>query len=259
MAGPIRDEDEIRKRATRRLIVAVALVGVAAGILTWLSHYKPTPPVTRPAPEAVSPPPIVAAEPVPEPAAPPPPAGEAPAPAPEPPLPAAGEPATTAAPFAPAVEAPAVPPAPDAKPAPGVGTKSGAAPEPKAAPAPGAQPAALPPTLGPPPPPKVESRPLPPPGPGPRAATPEPQKPLIKAQPAAPTPPPAAPGGYIVQFGVFANPQNALQLVERLRAAGIEAQTETRVMLPPFKTRAEAEAALARLREKGISAVVVAR
>jgi DedD protein len=74
----------------------------------------------------------------------------------------------------------------------------------------------------------------------------------------APTPAPA-PAGYVVQFGVFANPQNALQLVERLKQAGIAAQTETRVQLPPFKTKAEAEAALAKLKEKGISAVVVAR
>jgi cell division protein FtsN len=58
---------------------------------------------------------------------------------------------------------------------------------------------------------------------------------------------------------VFANPQNAQQLVERLKQAGIEAHTETRVQLPPFKTKAEAEAALAKLKEKGVSAVVVAR
>jgi cell division septation protein DedD len=78
------------------------------------------------------------------------------------------------------------------------------------------------------------------------------------AQPVA-APPAPAPSGYVVQFGVFANTQNALQLVERLKQAGIAAQTETRVQLPPFKTKAEAEAALAKMKEKGISAVVVAR
>jgi DedD protein len=62
-----------------------------------------------------------------------------------------------------------------------------------------------------------------------------------------------------VQFGVFTNTKNALQLVERLKRAGIAAQTETRVQLPPFKTKAEAEAALAKMKEKGINAVVVAR
>lgn len=225
MAEPVADSDEIKKRATRRLIVAVALVALAAGILTWLSHYRPKPPVTRPAPESVTPPPIIAAPPVAEqpPVTPVEPAAEAPPPPPETPAPTAPPPA---------------PPAPE-KPKPGP----------------------LPPTLGPPPPPKVEQRPLPPPGPGPK--TQAPTHPLVKAEKepaaAAAAGPAHPPTGYVVQFGVFANPQNALQLVERLRAAGIEAQTETRVFLPPFKTRAEAEAALARLKEKGIQAVVVAR
>jgi DedD protein len=62
-----------------------------------------------------------------------------------------------------------------------------------------------------------------------------------------------------VQFGVFSNPQNALQLVERLKQLGIEAQTETRVQLPAFKTKAEAEAALAKMREKGLNATLIAR
>jgi DedD protein len=224
MAEPPVDSEEIRKRATRRLIVAVLLIGLAAGVLTWLSHYKPTPPVTRPAAETVPPPPIIAAEPAP-PAAP---APEAP-PAEQTPAPSA-EQAPAAAPAPPPPETPAAPPPP--------------------APA-GKAPAEAP------PPPKVVAKPLAPPPPAKPA---EAVKPLVRAEP-APTPPPPAhpPAGYVVQFGVFNNPQNALQLVERLRAAGIEAQTETRVMLPPFKTRAEAEAALARLKEKGISAVIVQR
>lgn len=227
MAEPMA-EDEIKKRATRRLIVAVSLVALAAGILTWLSHYKPTPPVTRPAAETVPPPPIIA---------------PAPEPAPEatPVTPAPGEPVAESG------QPPEPPPAPPAT----------ATPSPSAG---------LPPTLGAPPPPRVASKPLPPPGP--KTPPAEVVKPLVKAEPAAPAAPaavpapaaaPHGPSGYVVQFGVFANPQNALQLVERLRAAGIEAQTETRVILPPFKSRAEAEAALARLRAKGIDAVVVAR
>lgn len=231
MAEPIA-EDEIKKRATRRLIVAVSLVALAAGILTWLSHYKPTAPVTRPAAETVPPPPSIA---------------PAPEPAPEttPVAPAPGEPVAETG------QQPEPPPAPPAAPTP--------------APSAGG----LAPTLGAPPPPKVASKPLPPPGPGPKPQPAEVVKPLVKAEPPAPSAPatapaapaaaPHAPSGYVVQFGVFANPQNALQLVERLRAAGIEAQTETRVILPPFKSRAEAEAALARLKAKGIDAVVVAR
>lgn len=219
MAEPVPDNDDIKKRATRRLFVAVALVGIAAGILTWLSNYKPSKPITtQPTPDTVVPPPIIAPEP---------------------------------APIAPAEQpAPEQPPA--AQPAPEAG-----------------QPPTAPPTLGAPPPPKVVSKPLPPPGPGPKAPAPEPAKPLVKAEqaaaqpatqpPATPAaPPPHPPSGYVVQFGVFSNPQNALQLVERLKQAGITAQTETRVQLPPFKTKAEAEAALAKLKEKGISAVIVA-
>ena len=73
---------------------------------------------------------------------------------------------------------------------------------------------------------------------------------------AKPTP---LPNGYVVQFGVFSNPQNAQQLIERLKQAGIEAQTETRVQLPAFKTKAEADAALAKMKAKGISATLLAR
>lgn len=216
MAEAVPDNDDIKKRATRRLFVAVALVGIAAGILTWLSNYKPTKPITtQPTPDTVVAPPIIAPEPTPvTPAEPP-----------------AGAP--------PATEASAATPIPEAGP---------------------------PPTLGAPPPPVVVSKPLPRPGPGPQPSAPEAAKPLVKAEPApSPTTPaappaaaPRAPAAYVVQFGVFANPQNALQLVERLKQAGIDAQTETRVQLPPFKSKAEAEAALAKLKEKGISAVIVA-
>lgn len=228
MAEPIRDDDEIKKRAARRLIVAVGLVGIAAGILTWLSHHKPAPPVTRPAPET-APPPIIAAEP--------------PAPAPAP----TGETAEPAPP------APSAPPAPERA---ATGSVTPGSPPPP--PPPAAKPGGLPPTLGAPPPPRVTETPsAPSPGPHPPAVAPA--RPLVKAEAAPPPTPAHAPTGYVVQFGVFSRPENALQLVERLRAAGIDAQTETRVMLPPFKTRKEAEAAVAKLREKGISAVVVAR
>jgi DedD protein len=216
MAEPVLDNEDIKKRATRRLFVAVALVGISAGILTWLSQYKPSQPITtQPTPDTVVGPPTIAPEPAPIAAAP--------------------------------AEAPSLEqmPPPEAPPA--------------------TAPPALPPTLGAPPPPKVVSKPLPPPGPGPKATpSPEAAKPLLKAE-QAPAPVPAgtqappAPSGYVVQFGVFTNTKNALQLVERLKRAGIAAQTETRVQLPPFKTKAEAEAALAKMKEKGINAVVVAR
>ena len=226
MAEPVLENNEIKRRAIRRLIVAVALGLGAGGILTYLSYYKPAKVVTKPAAEALPPPP--------------------------PPIVTGPEPQ-------------AVEPAPTAQPLP--------EPPPADMPAPPATPIPAP---AAPPPPSVSTKPLPAPGPGPKKASIEPQKPLVKAEPAKPAPaaqpapaapqPPAAapkpapaPSGYVVQFGVFSNPQNALQLVERLKQAGIAAQTETRVQLPAFKTKAEAEAALAKMKEKGISATLIAR
>ena len=229
MAEPVLENHEIKQRAIRRLIVAVVLVLVAVGILTYLSYYKPAKVVTKPAAEALPPPPppIVTG-----------------------PEPQAVEPAQASQPLP--------EPPPIDMPAPSV--------------APVLAPAA-------PPPPSVSTKPLPAPGPGPKKASPEPLKPLVKAEPlklasqAAPTPPSPqatpqptiapkpspAPSGYVVQFGVFSNTQNALQLVERLKLIGIEAHTETRVQLPAFKTKAEADAALAKIKEKGVSATMVTR
>lgn len=232
MAEAAQGDNEVKQRALRRLMVAVVLVLVAVGILTYLSYYKPSKVVTKPTPDTLPPPPppiVTGPQPV-QPA----PSGE---PLPElPPLPAPTE-----------TPPPATPPA-------------------------------TPQAVSPPPPPTVASKPLPPPGPGPKktpapapatqvSPAPATQKPLVPAQAtpapalAAPAPKPAAPppAGYVVQFGVFGNPQNALQLVEKLKQAGIDAQTETRVQLPAFKSKAEAEAALAKMREKGITATIVAR
>ena len=224
MAEPVLENNEIKQRAIRRLIVAVVLVFFAVGILTYLSYYKPAKVVTQPATETLPPPPppIVTG-----------------------PEPQAVEPAQVAPPLP-------DPPPPDA---------------PSALPAPIA-----------PPPPTVSTKPLPTPGPGPKKTAAEPSKPLVKAEPQKPAPlaapstqapqpvaattkpaPLPAPSGYVVQFGVFSNPQNAQQLVERLKQIGIEAHTETRVQLPAFKTKAEADAALAKMKEKGISATLLAR
>jgi len=67
---------------------------------------------------------------------------------------------------------------------------------------------------------------------------------------------PPAGRGYVVQLGVFTNPGNAQELVERLRRQGIRAYTETRVHVGPFLNRAEADKAQAELRRLGISGVV---
>jgi len=225
MAEAVQEKDEVKQRAIKRLLVAVVLVIIAVGILTYLSYYKPTKVVTKPTPETLPPPP--------------------------PPIVTGPEPQIVQP--APAEALPELPP-------------------PLPAEAPATQPEPTP--LPPPPPPAVSSKPLPQPGPGPKKVPtsapkpleqkPEELKPLVPAQnapQAVPTPskPSAGGQGYVVQFGVFSNPQNALQLVEKLKQAGIAAQTETHVQLPPFKTRAEADAALAKMREKGLTATVVAR
>jgi DedD protein len=95
---------------------------------------------------------------------------------------------------------------------------------------------------------------------------PEPQKlaEAPKTAEKAPSPPPApAPSsqppakGYAVQLGVFSNPANATQMQEKLAQHGIKSYTETKLNVGPFQNKEEAEAALAKLRGLGINAVVV--
>lgn len=57
--------------------------------------------------------------------------------------------------------------------------------------------------------------------------------------------------GYNVQLGLFNNLENAQKLIAELKSKGIEVQSETRVHLAPFRTRAEAEQAVAKLRAMG--------
>ncbi len=100
----------------------------------------------------------------------------------------------------------------------------------------------------PPPPPKVSNAPktLGAPSSAPRAT---------------PTPPPAtqpAPMGerFVVQVGVFSNPDRARELVARLKKQGINAHMETRVQLGPFANQAEAEKAQAQMRKLGMQTLV---
>lgn len=57
---------------------------------------------------------------------------------------------------------------------------------------------------------------------------------------------------FLVQVGVFSNHVNAEELVTKLQAAGIPAQIESRVQVGPFASRAEADAARAKLKGLGI-------
>jgi DedD protein len=133
----------------------------------------------------------------------------------------------------PIVSAP--PPAPTLAPEPPLGTEEAPAP------------------AEPPPPPVVGKLPEPAP------AAPSAAKPTQPPAPAKPMPGaivPAAKGGYVVQLGVFSNPDNARELVEKLRQQGIRAEMETRVHVGPFLNRAEAEKAQAELRKLGLTPVV---
>lgn len=74
--------------------------------------------------------------------------------------------------------------------------------------------------------------------------------------PAVPTPPRLF-SGYALQAGVFADPRRAEELQARLVEAGIPATIEARVQVGPFKTRAEANAARAKLNALGIESVLL--
>jgi cell division protein FtsN len=152
-------------------------------------------------------------------------------------------------------------------------------PAPEAAGPPSAEPA---PAMPPPPPPVVSNEPLAPPAvkPVPSAreqpvaphATAEAGKappqaaaahapPLAGAKP-APVPVPAAAErvkGFVVQTGVFSSHENALALQSKLQEQGLPSFLETRVVVGPFRTRAEADAATKRLRAIGLSGLVSQR
>ena len=95
------------------------------------------------------------------------------------------------------------------------------------------------------------------------APPPAAQKPAVAAPPPpvfappppiAPAPPPShASVGYQVQLGLFSNLDNAARLVEKLQRQGITVKTETRVHVGPFQSRAEAEEAMTKLKELGLS------
>jgi len=210
---------ELKKRATRRLVVAVVLVLAAVAVLTILGRQKTaTPPVaTEPAapqiaaPITPAPPAIVEAPPeVPAEATPPPEQAPAAQPAEPPPPPQVVNNQLRAAP-AQKTAAPALPPA--------TRTTSQAVVPQQPAPAAPAKPAAMP-----------------------------PEKPAVEA---------AGPKGYVVQLGVFSNFANAQALQTKLAQNGIKSYTETRVHVGPFQNKAEADQALAKIRAMGIGAVVV--
>ncbi len=110
-----------------------------------------------------------------------------------------------------------------------------------------------------PPPPKVSNNGL-----QPRPQTsPQPAFPSVTTPRPTPAPPAAKPlpqevtgKGYVVQLGVFSNPDNARELVNKLNKQGIRAQMEARVQMGPFLNRQEAEKAQMEMRKLGYNALL---
>lgn len=93
--------------------------------------------------------------------------------------------------------------------------------------------------------------------------TADPSVPVPRAEPARPAssigtvPPRPVANGYVLQAGVFASHQRAEELLAKLQLSGIPATIESRVQVGPFKTREEADAVRAKLRELGISEAIL--
>lgn len=84
----------------------------------------------------------------------------------------------------------------------------------------------------------------------------------LPTPPAPATPPAQAPlsrlfKGFALQAGVFTDPRRAEDLHAKLMLEGIPSSIESRVEVGPFKTRAEAEAARAKMKSLGIDTVLL--
>jgi DedD protein len=237
------EQEDVRKKALLRLAVAGGVTAAALGGLWWLDRSDSPRPVADTAPE-----PIVAAPPAQVEA----PETEAPPTEPEPVDPTEATAATDAASTESeaATSAPANPPLPvDLPPPPRVNKALLPAARPAAAGRPeqttaGAAPIA------------PAARPS---GSGASVSAAAKAAPAAPAHPVSqPATPPASAGGtsFVVQLGVFSNPDNARELVEKLRKQGVRAHLEARVQLGPYLNRAEAEKARLEMRKLGYNALL---
>jgi DedD protein len=211
------ENEDVKKKALLRLAIAGVVTAAALGGLWWLDQSGN---VAKKHPAAVAPAPIVAA-----------PRPETPAPATEPLVtPEATAPTqetTTPTPPAPSDQATeSTPPPPRVSNAPRT---------PMAVPA---QPFA--------------PRPLPKNTPTAAPAV----APPATLTPPAPATPSASSKGFVVQLGVFSNPDNARELVDKLNKQGIRAHMEARVQIGPFLNRQEADKAQSEMRKLGYNALV---
>ena len=235
LPGLSQDEKQLVRRAMRRLAIALALIAAAIAGLALLDRYNATQKRSQ--------------APFPEPRALPQPAGRQPT-----------EPSPTAPPT------PSTVPQPQQPPPPPVVSNEAMAPSESARPkateeVPGIKPP--PPQLKPTPPQAVMKAPTSvtaKPQETPPSGTAPAQKPTSeKAIAAAPSKAvePSAPKGYLVQVGVFTTSENARALQAKLAQKGIPSFIETRVVVGPFKDRAEADAVNKQLQEMGLQGVVV--
>jgi DedD protein len=217
------ENEDVRKKALLRLAVAGIVTTAALGGLWWLDQSGSSAP-----PTASSPAPIVAA-PAPEVAAP------QTEPQPEAQADAGAEPVDD---MPPGVDAGAAAPPP-----PRVSNNMVVS---------GKNPGSTPPSL----PTQAAVQPHSAPAVQPAASpTTSPAK-TAPPPPAKPVAAPANGNNFVVQLGVFSNPENAREMVEKLRKQGIRAHLEARVQLGPFLNRAEAEKAQAEMRKLGYNALL---
>jgi DedD protein len=218
------DERALKQRAMRRLALALALIVAAIVGLGLLDHYSGRKRTATPQAPSTEPPPI------------------------------ATLPQPQVEPTKPAVEAPVAQPAPALPPPPPPSVEEQANAPASAGTSPGSAPAA---GAG-----QSSS------GAGPSRsnhAAPPAGKPGVPAQTTAapsasgPVPTLQAREGFVVQLGVFTTVENAQALEAKLKEQGIPVFLETRVVVGPFRDRAEAEAAHRKLKALGVGGVIVER
>jgi len=244
---------EIRSKLLARLAVAGVLVAVLLGVLAFFDYLATAPDeseeqvFTQPvpvAPKKEASQPVTPAENLPAP--PEPEKAEAPVEPPPPPQVEAHQPAVVEVkPEAVVEKRPKLPLTVEA-------TKKPQAPSPAAVPVPAPVPEATtaPSNILPPPRAAVQSEPAPP----------KPAARIVDVRPAPAVMPPAVSrlfSGFLLQAGVFSSVQRAEELHARLTLSGVPSTLETRVQVGPFKTRQEAEAAQAKLKELGVETILV--
>lgn len=246
MAQPVSDEAlQLRKRARRRLVGAIALVAIVVLVVPWFIDTAPPPPLKDV--EIVIPPV--------------PPADKQFPPAPETAAPDAAPASSDAGAQAPAAPADPAPAPAEAAVSPS-GSGSAGAPEAPAAEAPVARPEPTPPATARPAEKPVEK-------PADKRVEKRADKPAEKPHDKPKATPPAKPAttaippskGHVIQLGAYSDRENATQLLSKLRAAGLPGYvepvktpdgTKTRVRCGPFATPEAAQAARAKLVSKQI-------